>query len=121
MIIERRCTLNKCRIRCQRGRYGSGDALKKISAWRRRKSIADMVGDANRAMNGSTLVGILCILPDYANLGAIGAKDVTGSQSCGAQRGKNKAGEQNIQNERVGCNPCCPDGDASFARYVFQR
>jgi len=43
-----------------------------------------MVGDANRTTYGITLVGIRCILPDGANIGAVGAKDVTGSKSGGA-------------------------------------
>ena len=84
MMIEGRCALNKCRVRCKRERYCGRDALKKMSVWRRWKSAGYMVSDTNRTMNGRALVGIRCILSDGANIGAVGAKDVTGSKNVGA-------------------------------------
>ena len=68
----------------------------------------------------SPLITLSCVVPDHADISAIGANNVSGSPSQRRQRRRMQYARKNdIQNERVGGKPCHPNANHPFARCVL--
>lgn len=88
----------------------------------RRQGSGRMAANAKRAVHGCPLIAPSCVVPDHADISAIGANDVSGSQSQRRQRRRMQHARKNdIQNKRVGGKPCHPDANHPFARCVLHR
>lgn len=103
--------------RGERGRAGAANG--ECRSGRRWECTGGMAANAHRAMNRSPLVVLSSVVSEGSNVSAVDADSLTGGRRGGGQRGKEKARENDIQNKRIGGNPCRSDADDPFARCAF--